>query len=300
MPQRRPKRPPKPIPIARREFGLLARGMRRFDLRDPYRLAISSPWPAFVAAMLACWLTLNLGFALVYVLSPGDIGNARPGSFSDAFFFSVETLATVGYGAMAPATLYGHIVSTSEIVVGMAFTAILTGLLFVRFSRARANILFADDAVVRTKGRHPALMLRLACGQRIPLSKVEARLLVVLTGRDPDGTAGRHLYDLALQQSSLTVLATLWTLVHVIDETSPLHGLDADALTRADARLFLGVEARDHMLATTVYALKDYPVPRIRFGMHFATAVALDEAGCNVFDLSRLSLLEPDDGPPAG
>jgi inward rectifier potassium channel len=282
------------------EFGLLTQGMRRFDLRDPYRLAVSISWPAFVAVMLACWLTLNLGFALLYVLSPGAISTARPGSFSDAFFFSVETLATVGYGVMAPATLYGHVVSAAEVVIGMAFTAILTGLLFVRFSRARANILFAKDAIVGTRDGHPALMLRLASGQRMPLSNVQARLFLALTERNADGTAGRHLHDLPLQQSSLAVLLMLWTLAHVIDETSPLHGLDADALIRADARLFLTVRARDHALAAQVYAIKDYPVSRIRFGMRFATAVALDEAGRTVFDVARLSLLEPGDATSVG
>jgi inward rectifier potassium channel len=126
------RRPQKPIPIGREEFGLWKLGVPRFDLRDPYHLAVSLSWPAFVVAMIACWLAINLGFALLYVLSPGDVANARPESFADVFFFSIETLATVGYGVMAPATLYGHIVSAAEIVTGTAFTAIVTGLLFVR------------------------------------------------------------------------------------------------------------------------------------------------------------------------
>ena len=109
---------PKPIPIGRKEFGLSKLGASRFDLRDPYHLAVSLPWPGFALAMLACWLAINLIFALLYRLGPGAVANAVPGSFADAFFFSIETLATVGYGVMAPATLYGHIVSAAEIVTG--------------------------------------------------------------------------------------------------------------------------------------------------------------------------------------
>ena len=120
----------KPIPILRGDFQLMKMGASRFDLTDPYHLAVSLSWPAFTVTLLALWLAINLFFAAIYTLRPGDIANAQPGSFSDAFFFSIETLATVGYGVMAPASSFGHIVSATEIVTGMAFTAIVTGLLF--------------------------------------------------------------------------------------------------------------------------------------------------------------------------
>jgi hypothetical protein len=115
--------------------------------------------------MLAGWLAINVVFALLYNLGPGNVTNTTPGSFSDLFFFSIETLATVGYGVMAPATLYGHIISAVEIVTGMAFTAIVTGLLFVRFSRPKAKILAAEDAVVTMHNERPTLMLRIINGR---------------------------------------------------------------------------------------------------------------------------------------
>jgi inward rectifier potassium channel len=298
MPRPTPKRLVRSIPIGRAEYGLLARGVPRFDLHDPYRLAISMSWPAFVATMLAIWLTINLVFGLLYVLNPGDISNARPGSLSDAFFFSIETLATVGYGVMAPATPYGHVVSAAEIGVGVSFTAILTGLLFVRFSRPRANILYADDAVVCRHGGQPAVMLRLASSQRLPLSDVQVKLFALLP-RSYAGEEIREIHDLPLQQPHLPVLLMQRTLVHVIDETSPLYGLDAEALVRADARLVLTVQARDHVLRSQVYDVMDYPASRIRFGMRFGTAVTRDADGRTVFDVARLSLLEPDEGAPA-
>jgi len=284
----------KPIPIGRAEFGLAKLGVPRFDLRDPYHLAVSLSWPAFAVAMLGCWLAINLVFADLYVLGPGDIANARPGSFGDAFFFSIETLATVGYGVMAPATLYGHLISAVEIVTGMAFTAIVTGLLFVRFSRPKAKILYSEDAIITTHNGRPALMLRLANGRLTIMNNAEVRLFALLAERTAEGTFFRRIHQLPLQQPLLPLFVMPWTLIHIIGEASPLHGYDAESLARADARLILTIEARDHVLAAMVQDMKDYPVQHIRFGMRFADAVSVDGEGHTTADLSRLSLLVPD------
>jgi len=143
---------------------LIKRGASRYDFHDPYHIALSMSWKAFALAFVGCELGINIVFALLYLARPGCIANARPGAFSDVFFFSLETLATVGYGTMAPATLYGHAVSAIEIVSGMAFTAIMTGLLFVRFSKPRSKVLFADQAVITSHNCTPTLMVRIANG----------------------------------------------------------------------------------------------------------------------------------------
>ena len=273
-------------------------GLRRFDLRDPYHFAVSLSWPSFILAMIGCWLAINLVFALLYVLSPGDVVNARPGSFGDVFFFSIETLATVGYGVMAPATLYGHIVSAAEIVTGTAFTAIVTGLLFVRFSRAKAKILYSDNLVITTRNGRPTLMLRCANGRLSIMTSANARMFALLEERTAEGEYFRRIHDLQLVQSHLPVFVMPWTLLHVIDETSPLHGLDADSLVAAGVRIVLTVEARDQTLAALVQDVKSYPAAAIRFGMHFAEAVTLDEMGSATADLSRISLLDPDPVSP--
>jgi inward rectifier potassium channel len=294
MSKRKPRRPPKPLRVGQAEFGLARLGGPRFDLRDPYHLAVSMSWPAFVVAMIGVWLAINLIFALLYVLSPGDVANARPGSFGDVFFFSIETLATVGYGVMAPATLYGHIVSAAEIVTGMAFTAIITGLLFVRFSRPKAKILYADDAVVSIRNGSPTLMVRLANARASILTGANVRLFVLLAEETNEGTRFRRIHDLHLLQSHLPAFIMPWTLIHVIDEASPLLGHDAQSLAAADARVFVTIEARDQALAAQVQDMKDYPAAHIRFGMRFANAVTLDETGRSTADLSRIALLEPD------
>jgi inward rectifier potassium channel len=296
MPKRRSRRQPKPIAIGRAEFGVSKLGAARFDLRDPYHLAVSLTWPGFAVALLVCWLAINLVFAVLYALRPGAVANTASGSFSDMFFFSVETLATVGYGVMAPATLYGHIVSALEIVAGMAFTAIFTGLLFVRFSRPKAKIIAADDAVVTLRNGQPTLMLRVVNARVTIMSGANARLFALLAEQTAEGASFRRIHELPLQQSHLPLFIMPWTLMHVIDDASPLHGYDAEALVRAQARVFVTIEARDHALSALVYDMKDYPAEHIRFGMRFADSVSQDSTERATADLSRIGLLEPDTG----
>jgi inward rectifier potassium channel len=129
------------------------KGVSRFDMRDPYHLAVALTWPHFLATLLAIYVLVNVVFATLFWLIPSSVANARPHDFGDAFFFSIETLSTVGYGDMYPKTLYGHAIAAIEIVCGLAFTAILTGLTFVRFSRPRAKLVFAANPCFWTRQR---------------------------------------------------------------------------------------------------------------------------------------------------
>ena len=296
MANRKLQHEPKPVRIGRAEYGLSKLGAARFDRHDPYHLAVSLPWAGFILAMLGLWLAINVVFASLYVLSPGSVNNARAGSFADAFFFSVETLATVGYGVMAPATPYGHIVSAVEIVTGMALTAIATGLLFVRFSRAKANIVAADNAVVSVQNGKPALMLRIINGRVTVMTNATARLFLLAADRTPDGPFLRRIHELRLEQSHLPLFVMPWTLMHVIDDNSPLFGHDAASLAEAGARLFLTIEVYDHALSAMVRDMKDYAAERVRFGMRFGDMVRQDTAGGAIADLSRISALVADDG----
>ena len=189
---------------------IVKRGVGRHDFKDPYHIAIEMSWKEFALAFIALELGINTVFALLYLASPGCIANARAGSFSDAFFFSIETLATVGYGTMSPATFYGHAVSAVEIVCGLVFTAIMTGLLFVRFSKPRPKILFAERAVVTSHDCTPTLMVRIANGRTTLLINALVRLSVVLLEEGAEGHPLRALHELALSNAnSLSVSVDL-------------------------------------------------------------------------------------------
>ena len=269
-------------------------GARRFDLRDPYHLAVSLSWPAFVIALVGLWLVINLIFGTLYVLDPNGVANARPGVFGDVFFFSIETLATVGYGVLAPSSTYAHVISALEILTGTAFTAIVTGLVFVRFSRPTARILFASHAVITRHNGHPTFMVRLVNARSTPMTGANARLFALVAETTEEGHALRRTHDMPLEQSFLPLFVMPWTVMHRIDEDSPLHGLDSQALQGNNLRLFVTVEAMDCVLSANVQDMKDYGPDYIRFGMRYADSIRHIEGASAVADLSRLSVLEPD------
>ena len=278
------------------------KGVSRFDLRDPYHLAIALTWPQFLVSLLVFYLSVNLVFATLFWLAPGSIEHARPGSFFDAFFFSIETVATVGYGDMYPATLYGHLIASVEIVCGLAFTAILAGLTFVRFSRPRAKLIFAANPVVAMHRGKLTLMVRIANARTAVLTDAMARLNILLSEIGVDGRVLHRAQELRLERTHLPIFPLFWTLMHVLDERSPLHGYDSTRAIEANAQVFVTIEARDPMLATTVHDLRNYSAKEIRFGMRYADALTTAQDGTPVLDLTRIGALEPDagDGPEQG
>lgn len=270
------------------------KGVARFDLRDPYHLAVALTWPQFLATLLAIYLLVNIGFAMLFWLVPGCVANARPHNFPDAFFFSIETLATVGYGEMYPATAYGHVIAAVEIVCGLGFTAILTGLTFVRFSRPQARFVFAPNPVVATYQGKPALMLRVANGRPHVLMDAVTRLNVLISEATPEGTLFRRAQELRLERTHLPVFPLTWTLLHVMDERSPLFGFDAAQMAAVQAQVFVTLEARDPLLATSVHEIRNYVPEDICFGMRYVDVVRSDADGVTVADLTKIGELEPD------
>ena len=284
----------RPMTVRLGAFELQKAGITRFDFRDIYHQAIETSWSRFFLALFTIDIAVNVVFAFLYLLRPGTIQNARPGSFSDAFFFSLETLATVGYGEMAPVSLYGHIVSAAEIMVGLTFTAIMTGLIFVRFSKPKAKIVYAEKVVVAKHNGKPHLMVRIGNARIGLLTDARARLGALLLEKTSEGEIFRRVHDLKLVRSRIPVFALTWTLLHPIDEESPLFGYDAKRLEEGDVRLFLTVEARDDALAASVFDMKGYAAADFVFGQRYAECVSIDEERRTVADLSRISLLEPD------
>ncbi len=168
-------------------FRLTKTGGLKYDWRDPNHMALTMSWPRFIGLFIVLNISINVVFALLYFVAPGSIANVAPGSLSDNFFFSLQTLATVGYGVMVPQTVYGHSVASVEIFCGMAFTAIMTGLVFVRFSRPRARIAYAPQAVVCTFNGRPTLMIRIGNRRQQILTEATARLSVLLSEWTAEG-----------------------------------------------------------------------------------------------------------------
>jgi len=274
-------------------FEFTKTGASRFDLRDPYHIAVTLGWPAFFLALFIIDIAINLVFALLYWLQPGSIANAGP-SFLQAFFFSIETLATVGYGVMAPASLYGHIVSSVEILCGLTYTALFTGLIFVRFSKPRAKIRFAEVAVVTTYNGKPTLMVRVGNARLSLLIDAHARITAVIREESPEHHLMRRAEELRLARPRLAAFALTWNLMHEIDETSPLFGLSEQSLHDTELRLLVFIEARDSALGAVVHDMRDYSSDQILHGMRYQDAITVDDSGRTNVDLTRISAVEPD------
>src|SRR5690242_14494665 len=197
---------------------------------------------------------------------------------------------------MYPATLYGHVIAAIEIVSGLGFTAIVTGLTFVRFSRPRAKLVFAANPVVAMHNGKPTLMLRVGNGRLAVLLDAVAKLNVLISVTTSEGRRFRRAQELRLERAHLPAFPLTWTLMHVLDERSPLYGYDEARAMAAHAQLFVTVEARDPTLATSVHDIRNYGPEDIRFGMRYADAVIIAEDGTPVADLTRIGDLEPDAG----
>ena len=252
---------------------------------DIYYELMEMRWRTFVGVVTAAFVALNLLFGAVYALMPGAIDSMPPGSLFYGFFFSVETIATVGYGNMAPRTVAGHAVAVVEILTGLFLTATLTGLIFQRFARPRDGMMFSDKlVVVEIDGRRLA-MIRLAGTRARPLADVTARIGLLETVQVSTGREYRRSRDLPLVNSQNAMMLLAWTLVHVIDADSPLAGvIDGNV----PLRLTVTVRGLDTLLSNQVFASKIYSRDDIRHGHEFVDIFDYRPDGSVHVDLARL------------
>jgi inward rectifier potassium channel len=245
-------------------------GTDKWKWRDIYRWLLGLSWPQFAAFVGLVYVALNLSFAVLYSLARDSIAGVTTAHwFLDCFFFSVQTLATVGYGHMYPQTIYGHIVSTVEIMTGVFLLAVLTGLIFVRFSRPVARMVFSRSMVVAPLNGKPTLMVRV--GNENHHSMVEARFRIMYS-RDQhlkEGGDFRYFYDLHLHFDQITVFPAALTLRHEINEKSPLYGATSESLEAERGLFFVSVVGIDPVIAAEVQTQKDYTFRDVEFGRRF-------------------------------
>jgi inward rectifier potassium channel len=260
-------------------------GARLFG--DFYYRAMKVSWPQFFLASASIFLGINACFALVYALGDNPIANARPGSFVDLFFFSVETLATVGFGDMHPQTVYAHAVTTVEIFTGMSFLAVMTGLIFSRFSRPRARLVFAHHPVISRHEGQPTLMIRVANARANMISDAAAQLWLVRTERTAEGFTFRRFHRLALHRQENPMFILSWTLLHPIEPSSPMFGQTADDLAASEANLVMVVRGLDENAVQELRARHSYASGLIRWGHRYADILEADGTDGVKIDYSR-------------
>jgi inward rectifier potassium channel len=251
-------------------------------------------WPAFFGAAALIFILLNSAFALLYFLGDRPVANVASDSLLQLLYFSIETLATVGYGDMHPQTDYGHLVATVEIFTGMSFLAVMTGLVFARFSRPQARFVFARHPVVAMHEGKPTLMIRIANARHNMISGATAKLWLLRAEQTAEGQKLRRYYDLALLRRENPIFAMSWTIFHVIDDTSPLFGLDADDLARNDAALALAVGGLDDNSAQQLHARRTYAEQDIRWRHRYVDITSMSADGRLILDYGKFHDVTPE------
>jgi inward rectifier potassium channel len=274
--------------------GFRVRGInqRREWIGDVYHGLLQMQWPAFIALIVGGYVVANLVFAAIYTLLPDAIHGST--GFADNFFFSVQTWATIGYGGMTPQSMAANIVVVVESMTGIFGVAILTGLLFAKFSRPSSKILFADLAVVAMFDGKPTLMIRVANERHSTIADATARLTLLRHTTSPEGVRMRRLLDLDLVRDMQPVFRLSWTLMHVIDDNSPLSDLrDEQALGAVDARIVVSMTGYDAVVGQTTHASFAYAPGQVRFGHCYVDATRSDDNDVLVLDYAKFHLVEP-------
>jgi inward rectifier potassium channel len=266
---------------------VIAEGLHLNFWADISHRCMTASWPAFIGGAAMVFVAFNAVFAFFYWIGNQPISNVPSGAYIDYLYFSIETLSTAGYGDMHPQTHYGHFIATVELFTGIFSMSLMTGLIFARFSRPNARLLFADHPVISSHDGKPTLMVRFANERHNIIGNATARLWLLKNVVSMEGRPLRRFYELPLVRNEHPALALSWTLYHVLDEESPLYGLNADDLDASKVSLIVVVSGYDVVAAQTVHARRSYDHSDIRFGQRYADIIGTSEDGRIRIDYGR-------------
>jgi inward rectifier potassium channel len=258
---------------------IIAEGLELSFWGDISHRCMTASWPSFILGAVAIFVIFNTVFAALYSFGVDPIANVPNKDYIDYFYFSIETLSTAGYGDMHPQTHYGHFIAAVELFTGIFSMSLMTGLIFARFSRPSARLLFANNPVISQHDGAQALMVRLANERHNVIGNATARLWAFKNTITEEGHPFRRFYELPLLKNENPALALSWTLYHVLDEASPLHGMGEEDFRLSDLSLMLVVSGYDVVAAQTVHARKPYSYRDIRFGRRYVDVLGVEEDG---------------------
>jgi inward rectifier potassium channel len=283
------------------QFEFVKLNVEKFDWRDTYHFILTLSWPGFAGIVFGIYLLINVLFAFLYMLNPHAIAEMAPGSFLAAFFFSVETLATVGYGHMYPETFYGHLIAMFEIMVGMFGLAVITGLIFVRFSRPTARIHFSKVAVIAPFDGTPNLMIRVANLRHQAMVEPQFRMILLRSVITAEGDNVRRFHPLKLEFDHLISFPAVLTVRHRIDKQSPIFGMTPEDFQRLDFHIIASIVGVDTVIVAPVESFGDYNFDQIEWNRRFVEIYDQNKEGEWTVDYGRIDETEdflPMQNPP--
>lgn len=282
---------------------VIALGRERRFVSDLYVRAMELKWRQLILGFVLSFLTFNVVFAFLYWIRPGSLGDgssaSTTGSFVDAFFFSVQTVATIGYGVIYPKTVYANVLVTIEIMAGVLGLAMVTGLMFARFSRPTARIMFSKIAVVAPYDGIPTLMFRAANERHNLILEAHARMVLTRFETSVEGRVMRRFRDLTVERRDNLTFILTWTVMHRIDETSPLYGMTPEEIANSDLEIIVVMTGTDQSFAQPVYARHAYSAADIIFDRHFVDIMDVRDDGTRTIDYGKFHEVEPLASAPA-
>jgi inward rectifier potassium channel len=270
-----------------RSTDIVRLGLQRRPFGDLYHHLLNASWWHLGGLVLGAYLSANTLFATLYLLDSNGIENARPGSFFDRFFFSVQTMATIGYGKMSPVGGFANVLVTIEALTGVVGLALLTGLVFAKFSRPTARVLFSRVAVITTFEGKRALLFRMANERSNQIVEAQLRLVFARNVTTAEGVLLRRFMDLELQRKQTAIFALTWMAVHDIDERSPLHDATPEALRAIEAELIVSVVGFDDTFSQTVHARHSYIADEIVWNARFEDVLSRLPDGRRKIDYTK-------------
>jgi inward rectifier potassium channel len=272
---------------SRRLQRVIIKGQDRSRWTDFYHAVLTAPWWLFLAGLAVVFLILNVGFALLYLSDPNGIEHARSGSFWDRFLFSVETIGSINYSVMVPKSAFVNSVVVVEAFMGFLYLAMMASLMFARLSRPSARVIFSNAAVVAPFDGVPTLMFRAANQRGNQILDAAINVTLAHQSISSEGIVMRRFQDLELVRSRTSLFTLSWTVMHAIDERSPLHGLSRDALYERQMEIIVLLRGTDDTLADLVYVRHAYTPDDIVWNHRFVDVLSVTSNGRRVVDLTR-------------
>lgn len=287
MAQERERKEPAAVYPRMGEPGAVYIGLPHDSWSDAYHRLLTVPLWMFLGAMAAGYLVINLAFAGLFLFDPTGIGGARRGSFLDDFFFSAQTLGSVGYGAMWPKSVYANSIAMVEMFLGLLNLGVATGLLFARISRPTARIMFSERAVVTTHDGVPTLMFRAANRRRNLVVEAEVSVTLIHDVRTLEGGMLRRFDELVLEHSRTPLFFLTWQVMHPIVEGSPLFGETTESLLAKSAEILVVMKGLDETFVSTIHARSSYRPEEIAWGRRLADIFSTGPDGGRTIDFRR-------------
>jgi inward rectifier potassium channel len=274
-------------------YDIRVTGVKRTPMRDLYHRFLRVSWPVAIVAIVVWYLLANLLFALVYRFA-GGVQNLPPASLLWSFFFSVQTMGTIGYGAMYPVTELANGVVVVESVIGMLLTALFTGLVFAKFSQPNGKIVFSNHAVVTRHDGKLTLMFRIGNERGNRVVEATARVDAVVRTTTAEGRTFYRAHELVLARPRMGALSRAWNVMHVLEDKSPIANLTEAMADERELELSVTVTGLDDTTGQTVHGYRLYEASALRFGMRLKDGLSVDPDGTFVFDARRFHDIEPD------